>query len=208
MKNQASLFDYFDTKQTRKRYGRTIHGGAKTSGHRKLERPLSTRKWLHLILKSDKARGELSFLQAKNQTYIQKLIQSKAKKFGIKVAQQANVGTHLHLKIKISSRENFQKFLKSLTTLIARFVTGAKKGKPFGKFWQGLAFTRVLCSAKENWILDGYIAANRMEANEGRLQREVFLSQFQNWLYKERARSKSLGRVEKPSNELDFEFIS
>lgn len=192
MKTQPSLFDYFNTKQTRQRYGRTLHGGAKTKGHRKLERPLSTRKWIHLVLKSDKAQGHLSFLSAKNQTYIQKLISSKAKKFGIRVAQYANVGSHLHLKIKISSRENFQRFLKSLTTLIARFVTGAKRGKPFGKFWQGLAFTRVLCSAKENLILDGYIAANRLEANEGTLSRALFLSQFQNWIYKERRRTKSL----------------
>lgn len=189
---QTSLFDYFQTTPTRKRYGRTIHGGAKTKGHRKLERPLATNKWIHLVLKSDKAKGELSFLSARNQIFIRETIKSKARKFGVKVADQANVGNHLHLKIRITSRKTFQQFLKSITTLIARHVTGARKGKPFGKFWQGLAFTRVLCSSKENFILGGYFAANREESKGGQRDRELFLAKFSDWIYRERTRSKHL----------------
>lgn len=192
MKKQPSLFDYFQTTQTRKRYGRTSHGGTKTKGHRKLERPLATNKWIHLVLKSDKAKGTLSLLSAKNQVFIRQLIERKAKKFGIRIADFANAGNHLHLKIKISSREHFQKFLKSITTQIARFVTGAKRGKRFGRFWQGLAFTRVLCSAKENLILSGYFAANREESQHGVLGREVFLAHFYDWVYKERIQTKFL----------------
>ncbi|MBY0383798.1 hypothetical protein K2X05_01455, partial [bacterium] len=69
----------------------------------------------------------MSFLSVKNQNFIRELQSKKAKRFGIKVARFVNVGNHLHFKIRISSRENFQKFLKSLTTQIARYVTGARK---------------------------------------------------------------------------------
>jgi hypothetical protein len=189
---QTNLFDYFETKATRKRYGRTQHGGASASGHRKLERPLSTRKWIHLVLKSDKAKGKLSFLTPKNKILIQKIISEKARKFGVVVADQANVGNHLHFKLRIASRESFHKFLKAVTTLIARQITGARKGKPFGRFWQGLAFTRVLTSRTEELNLMGYIMANRLEAATSTAARDKFLRKFNSWVYRERLRSKGL----------------
>lgn len=186
MKNQTQLFDYFNIPETQKRYSRTVHGGAKTKGKRKLERPLSTRKWIHLILKSDKATGSLSLLTPRNRLFVKRVVAQKARKFGVKVADTANVGNHVHLKIRISSRQEFQQFLKSVTTLIARHVTGAKRGKPFGRFWQGLAFTRVLKSALEELNLRIYIAANRKEAQLGPKARELFLARFNAWVRQQR----------------------
>lgn len=189
---QTNLFAYFDKKDVRKRYGRTQHGGVKTRGHRKLERPLSTKNWIHLILKSDKAKGPLSFLLPKNKQIIQSILRKKSKKFGVTLADGANVGNHLHLKIKIQNRESFQKFLKSVTCLIARQVTGACRGKKFGRFWQGLAFTRVLTSSLEELNLKGYINANRIQAGRGEKARESFLQNFNAWVYRERVRDKFL----------------
>ncbi|MGZ3724043.1 MAG: hypothetical protein ACXVA9_13965, partial [Bdellovibrionales bacterium] len=105
------------------------------------------------------------------------------------IADLANVGSHIHLKIRITSRAGFQKFLKSVTALIARKVTGARKGKPFGKFWQGLAFTRVLKSYTEELNLKGYFSANRAEAALGFEARERLLRAFNRWVYHERKRS-------------------
>ena len=187
---QLALFEYFGMQDTRKKYGRTQHGGALHRHHRKEFRPLSTRRWIHLVLKSDKAYGALSFLNSRNQLVIKKLLADRAKRFGIKIADYANVGNHLHLKIKISSRENFAKFLKSVTAQIARLVTGARKGKPFGRFWQGLAFTRILTTSLEELNLKGYIEANRREAAGSRQARENFLKQFNSWVYRQRASAK------------------
>src|SRR6266404_4770630 len=178
---QQSLFD----KETKKRYSRTIHGGTTGKGRRKLERPLGKRNWIHLVLKSEKAVGKLSFLNAKNKIVIEKILKDKGRKFGVSIADHANVGNHIHLKIRITSREGFQKFLKAVTTLIARRITGARKGKPFGKFWQGLAFTRVLKSYTEELNLKGYFVANRSEAEYGPAARERMLKLFNNWIYKE-----------------------
>ena len=189
---QGQLFQYQQMESTHKRYGRTQHGGMGSKNHRKLERPLSTKKWIHLVLKSDKAKGPLSFLKPTNQVFIRELLRQKALRFGIKIADYANVGNHLHLKIRISSRENFKKFLKSVTAQIARKITGARKGKPFGRFWQGLAFTRILTSRLEELNLKGYIEANRREAAHSVEAREAFLKKFNQWVYRERLQSKTL----------------
>lgn len=189
---QTNLFDYFDTSKTRKRYGRTQHGGAETKGHRKLERPLSTTRTIHLVLKSHKAKGTLSFLNAKNKTLVESIIREKAEKFGVKIAEFANVGNHVHLKIRITSRETFGSFLRSVTTLIARRMTGACRGKPFGSFWQGQAFTRILVSRFEELNLYGYIKANQIEASQSKTARERYLCQFNAWVYRERIKAKSL----------------
>jgi hypothetical protein len=161
---------------------RRTHGGAASRGRRKRQRPLAKKKWIHLVLKSDCAVGGRSFLTAKNKVFVARLLKQKANKFGVKIADFANVGNHLHLKIRIVGRPEFGRFLKSVTTQIARFVTGARRGHPFGRFWQGLAYTRVLTSRYEELQLRGYIAANRLEAElpgaKGRVAREKWLAEF------------------------------
>jgi hypothetical protein len=186
---QQSLFD----KKLKKKYSRTIHGGTNSKGHRKEERPFSSKKWAHLVLKSEKAKGKLSFLAAKNQVWIRQHIDEMARRFGVKIGDYANVGNHLHIKTRASSRLQFQKFLKATTGRIAAHVTGAKKGKKFGKFWQGLAYTRVLKSRFEELRLSGYFAANRVESKNGYQMREDFLDDFNAWL--EKLRRKPKGRA-------------
>lgn len=164
---------------------RRTHGGANASGKRKGRRPLSSKQWIHLVLKSEHAKERMSFLTARNQVFVETTVRKKADKFGVRVADFANVGNHLHLKIKVTSREGFKKFLKAVTTLIARHVTGARKGKPFGKrFWQGLAYTRVLSSALEELRLRGYVEANRIEAVHSKAARERWLARFNRFVQK------------------------
>ncbi len=184
MKKTQLSFEYFEIKKHKKKYNRTAHGGTESKGKRKEFRPLSTKHTIHLVLKSDKARGQFSFLTHKNKPLVDTLLKSKAKKFGVRIAEYVNVGNHLHIKIRISSREAFQKFLKSITTLIARKITGAKKGKRFGRFWQGLAFTRVLRSAFEELQLKGYFEANRRQASHSYRERDLFLTEFNLWVQK------------------------
>ena len=179
---QKSLFEFSDDKTTRRRYSRRTHGGAATKPARKLERPLSRKDFIHLILKSEKAKGGLSFLKRENDIAIRDILRMKAHKFGVSISDFANVGNHLHIRIKVQSRESFQKFLKAVTCLIARKITSARRGKPFGKFWQGLAFTRIITSRMEELGLRGYFEANRREAKHGYATREKFLKEFDDWL--------------------------
>ncbi len=186
---QATLFDYFGKSDLGRRYGRTAYGGAKPKGRRKLERPLATNRSIHLVLKSDKAVGYYSFLSLRNRQPVESLLRKKAKQFGVFIAELVNVGNHLHLKIRIADRHQFQKFLKSVTCLIARMVTGAKKGKPFGRFWQHLAYTRVLKSSLEELYLKGYLEANRREASQSFQARQDYLKKFNDWVRRERKAS-------------------
>ena len=186
---QRSFFE--STSKSEKKYfaSRKTHGG--TSIGRKLKRPLVPGKWTHLILKSDKAKGTLSFLTPKNQQIIREVVRAKSKKFGIRIKDDVNMGNHLHMTIKFSQRENFQKFLKSITALIARKITGAKKGKKFGRFWQDLAFTRVVTSALELLQLTKYFQANRIQRDQGQKAREEYLDKVNRWIKSLRIGEKS-----------------
>lgn len=165
---------------------RRTHGGMGTKGKRKEARPFSAKKWTHLILKSQRAKGSWSLLSPKNRVYIEQLILEKAKRFQVKVDHFVNVGNHIHLKIKAAQKKDFQNFLKSITCLIARFVTGAKRGSPKGRFWQGLAFTRILTSYFEEKNLERYLKGNEIEALFGRSARDNFLKDFNQWVYRAR----------------------
>ena len=163
---------------------RRIHGGRSVKGHRKVERPLSTKRPIHLVLKSTRAVGPWSFLAFKNKTMVEVLIRKKAKRWGVLIGDLANVGNHIHLKVKIHNRETFHNFLRSITTTIARNITGARKGRSLKNkpFWDGQAFTRVLSSWTEENQLSGYFIANRQEAAKGPAAREKFLRAFNSWI--------------------------
>ena len=183
-KPQPSLFDYHKTADTKRKYGRTWHGGAESKGHRKEYRPLAEKKWIHLVLKSEKAKGAWSFLTPKNQILIQEILKSKANKWGVRIAEVINVGNHLHIKLKFKYREGFQNFLRAVTSLIARKITKSRRGLKTGKFWQGLAFTRVLKTSFEEMQLKGYFKANAIQAANGPKAREEYLKKFNAWVYR------------------------
>lgn len=189
---QPDLFNLLTSKsETREQKRRLSHGGMKSKGTRKLKRPLSTKKWIHLILKSDKAVGKLSLLSQRNAKWIDQLVRVKAKKFGVEIKDLVNVGNHLHFQIKIVSRENFQNFLRSITNLIARHVTGARKGNRFGRFWQGLAFTRVITSFIELTQLAYYFTANKVESRRGYASRKCYLDSANAYIGRLRAGAKA-----------------
>lgn len=180
---QTNLFDQLESKaQKREQKRRLSHGGITSKGKRKLARPLATKKWIHLVLKSDKATGKCSMLSGRNAKWIDELIKLKAKKFGVEIKELVNMGNHIHFQIRIASRAAFQNFLRSITSLIARHVTGARKGKRFGKFWQGLAFTRVISSALELAHLEKYFMGNRIELRRGYGARDRYLKSANRWI--------------------------
>jgi REP element-mobilizing transposase RayT len=156
--------------------------GGITKGKRKVARPISSKKWSHLVLKSSKAKGNLSLSTSTNSVKVNTIIKKQALKHGVQISDFVNMGNHLHLKVRPHSRTGFQRFLKSTTAMIARAVTGAKKGFKFGKFWDGLAFTRVIQSGYELFQLKGYFEANRVESKKGYQQRLTYLNAFNGWL--------------------------
>src|SRR4051812_41119016 len=145
--------------------GETEHGGDLNRGKRKQARPTSPDAAIHIVLKSSRARGQLSLLHRRNRSKIESLLFTHAKRNGIKIYRHANVGSHIHLLVKASLPDSLGNFLRAISGLIARHVLQAKKGFPSKtKFWHRIPYTRLIHWGKEFNALCAYLAKNTLEA--------------------------------------------
>lgn len=131
--------------QTRAQTPVQAHGGRAHVGVRKTARPLDLKKPIVVTLKSKWAKGKLSLAAPSNRKSIDTIIRERADQFGITIKEIENDGSSLKIILKARAREAFQDYLRTMSALIARQVTGARRGKPFGKrFWDHLAQTESL----------------------------------------------------------------
>ena len=147
-------------------YSRTEHGGSLNHGRRKAWRPFDPKRPLHLTLRSERARGAWSMLDYKNARRVRHLVYRFAEKNRVKIYKYANSGNHLHLLVQSKRHQDFKNFLKTISGLIARAVTGARKGKPAGRFWDALAWTRIVNWGQDVRRVIDYVLMNEMEAAE------------------------------------------
>jgi REP element-mobilizing transposase RayT len=135
---------------------------------------VSTRRPIHLTLHSKRARGHWSMLR--HQRSVQDAMRRCARRAGVRIYDFANVGSHLHLLVRARSRAAFQAFLRSFAGLVARIITGARRGRPLrnGSFWSGLAWSRIVTWGREYWTVRHYIFRNRIEATDGSGVRRAF----------------------------------
>src|SRR3954454_7748880 len=117
---QLSLF----ASQVQRELARSEHGGTLGRGRRKAERPVSTRRPMHIVMASDRARGAWSL--RRHDSAVRAVLRTAARRHGIRVYEFANVGSHLHLLVRARRREAFQGFLRAFAGLVARRVTGAR----------------------------------------------------------------------------------
>jgi REP element-mobilizing transposase RayT len=158
---QRSLFPH----DVHAELARTEHGGAVRRGRRKLERPISVRRPMHLVLSSHRARGPWSL--RKHAPAVQGALREMAQRFGIRIYDFANVGSHLHLLVRARRRESFQAFLRSFAGIVARRVTGARRGRPCGRFFSGIAWTRVVSWGRDYLGVRHYVFRNQIEGAVG-----------------------------------------
>jgi REP element-mobilizing transposase RayT len=144
---------------------RTEHGGAVRRGCRKLERPVSVRRPMHVVLSSHRARGPWSL--RKHAPAVQGALREMAVRFGIRIYDFANVGSHLHLLVRARRRESFQAFLRSFAGIVARRVTGARRGRPCGRFFSEIAWTRVVAWGRDYVGVRHYVFRNQIEGDLG-----------------------------------------
>jgi hypothetical protein len=167
--------DFFNTKSEfragRAEYGGALNGKDRRIGKRKVQRPFDRKKPIFLTLKASCAKGKLSMRNYNRDVEIRALIDQEAKRSGAKLHSYSNNGNHLHLFARFPSRAAFQKFLRTITAMIARLVTGARKGKPFGKFWDALAHSRVVTGKRAYIEVMNYVETNIFEASYGYLAR-------------------------------------
>ena len=121
---------------------------------------------MHFTFRAEAARGALSLLHPRHARLVQKTLAEQSQRWNVRVMEQANVGNHQHLVLKAANREGFRHFLRCVCGIIAMKVTGSCKGKPFGaRFWDELAFSRVVEWGRDLLNLRKYLELNRLEAN-------------------------------------------
>ena len=144
---------------------RTEHGGAVRRHRRKLERPVSVQRPMHVVLTSHRARGPWSL--RKHERDVRDALRAMARRFGIRIYDFANVGTHLHLLVRARRREAFQAFLRSFAGIVARRVTGARRGRPSGPFFSGIAWSRIVGWGRDYLGVRHYVFRNQIEGALG-----------------------------------------
>jgi REP element-mobilizing transposase RayT len=142
----------------------TAHGGELSKGKRKTRRPISLKKSMHLVMRSSRAKGNYSLRAFHNKPTVEKLIKRYALMFDIRIYQFTIHFNHIHIALRAKNRENLQNFLRALTGNIAVKILKAKKGLKRGKFWDLLAFTRIVEWGRAFKALIKYVIQNELEA--------------------------------------------
>lgn len=132
-------------------------GGSLLTGKRKTKRPLSTKHPLHLILKS----CEKGIFNPSNKS-LEKLIKSQAQKFNIKIYDLALNWSHIHMAIRIKSREHYIGFIKSLTSILAQKVRHSRP--QLKEIFHLRPFTRILTWGRDFKTVLNYQTLNQLEA--------------------------------------------
>jgi REP element-mobilizing transposase RayT len=138
------------------------HGGVAHTGRRKSARPLEPSLPLYIVLRSSRAQGSWSLKRPDLEPRIHQTCYTLAERYGVQIIEFANGGDQLHLLVRMDSRAGFQAFLRAFAGITARHVTGARKGKPTGKFWDALTYSRVLAWGKDFEALRSSLSRNEL----------------------------------------------
>jgi REP element-mobilizing transposase RayT len=103
-------------------------------------------------------------MRPNNRKRVDRILFGVASQFHIKVYKEANSGNHLHLIVKVQHKDDFKNFLRTVTALLARAVTKARKGHPLKRrFWDHLAYTRLVTWGREFSLVKRYLILNTLE---------------------------------------------
>ncbi len=127
-------------------------------------RPLDTKNSMHLVLRSNHARGHWSFRVGDNPRKIAKILKRFAQKYGVRILSVANAGNHLHLHIQLGHRYGYKPFIRATTAAIAMAITGMSRWKKLDlRFWDQRPYSRVVIGRHAWAHLTKYIRVNQLE---------------------------------------------
>lgn len=122
-----------------------FHGGEIAIGKRKTRRPLCSKRPIHFVLK---AHNKNLFMK---RVAIERQIQSLARKIGIKIYGLVVNFDHIHFVSRIHSRRIYNRFIRSLTGILARKFKLKWKLSPFSRVLEwGSSFKMVLRYIEKN----------------------------------------------------------
>lgn len=130
----------------------TEFGGSLLKNKRKSERILAFKKPLHVVIRgSIKISGSLVKYRQQIKTEIEKF----AARFSIKIYNCAINFDHIHFNLRLSTRENYKKFIRALTGRIAQITKIKFTLRPY---------TKVLSWGREFKNFIAYTLQNHEEA--------------------------------------------
>jgi REP element-mobilizing transposase RayT len=146
---------------------------------------------MHVILKSDLARGKMSLL--KHERKVSKLLTAMSKRHGVRIYKMANVGNHIHIHLQVTKRLVWKGFISGLTGGIARAV-GFKRADAAGTrskgeartnsddrgFWNARPFSRAISWGREFTMIGKYLRLNELEAN-GAIPSRRYIREGADW---------------------------
>jgi REP element-mobilizing transposase RayT len=155
---------------------RLEHGGALTYKKRKTKRAITIKKPMHLVLRSDKAKGPRSLL--KNKSLVLKILRKYSRKFAVRVYQVAVCGNHIHCLVKGCNRKQLQHFFRVFSGQVAQEILtkhpeakgeqkafrGGTHRKNHKTFWSLLLYTRVVSWGRDYLNAKSYVIRNELEA--------------------------------------------
>ncbi|OQW53418.1 MAG: hypothetical protein A4S09_07400 [Proteobacteria bacterium SG_bin7] len=166
----------------KKQKSQRFFGGQLLLGRRKKQRPLSNNQALHIVLKSQWARGKNAFTHKDNFAATKALIHSIAKKYGIRIYRIAIVSNHIHIILRAKRRWLYRSYICSITGQIAQHVMKNQSFADFfekvrgegvtkiqeqhkeQRFWLLRPFTRILLWGRDYKTCMNYLRQNILEA--------------------------------------------
>ena len=148
-------------------------GGSLLKGNNpKTTRPLDSKNPIHLVLRANQGGLRIPKTYAK----VHKIIETSAKKHGVRVYSYVNVGNHIHFALKLHHVHRWPGFIRELTGRIALYM------KKTNKEWKWLyrPFTRIVQGWKKAYrALQNYLDVNALEAQGIVTRQEIkFMKEF------------------------------
>ena len=142
---------------------RAFSPGRRTTRASRQYRPVVTKEAMHLVLRSDRARGPKSLL--KYDRVVRAVIAKLASKHGVRIYRIVNAGNHLHITLKLSKQFLWHGFISGIAGGIARAVGFRRDADSKQGFWNSRPFTRAIAWGRDYHIVKDYHTLNQLEAD-------------------------------------------
>lgn len=142
-------------------------GGDFNQGKRQTARPISTQRPMHVVIKSTKAVGRLSF--SIHQRHLDQSLRKTSMKWGVQIRKAAWVRNHVHLILQFGSRTQYQGWIREFTAAIVH-VLKARNQKysdlinQLTQFFDHRPFSRIVEWGKDFKNALEYLTLNQLEA--------------------------------------------
>lgn len=168
---QLDIFDSNNTISGARKRGRPrlrpinpqfFGGSLLDKGNPRGKRPLSTKKPIHVTMRSTTAVGRRSLLNRYASQITQSTLAECAKKAGVRIYRYQNVGNHIHLVIRLHHRQSWSRFIRSFTSLLKLRLEQLWR-ESISRLFDLRPFTRVCSWGREFKTLSDYALKNYMD---------------------------------------------